>query len=68
MKIHLKYGDASFKFERPPMEQERFTALCKLAGFAVCGGAVVATTYLLGVWGLIWPLAALVLAFVVQSV
>lgn len=39
MKITWKHGDRTVEFERKPMPEGRFRALCKLA-WGVIGGAV----------------------------
>lgn len=62
MKIHLELFSVVIEYKRTPMEPERFTALCKLAGAAIGGAVLVALGYLLGTWGIFWPLLVLVLA------
>lgn len=61
MKITWKHGDRSLEFQRQPMPPERFAALCKLAGGAIGGGVLLGLVHMLGVWGIVWAVAALVL-------
>lgn len=61
MKIRLERSGTVFEFERQPMEIGRFSLLCQLAGAAVGGAVLVALVHMLGLWGLIWSLAGLVL-------
>lgn len=60
--IDRNEGGVHMTAEREPMPPERFAALCKLAGFAIGGAMLVALGYLLGTWGIFWPLLVLVLA------
>ena len=68
MKIHLELFGVVIEYRRTPMEPERFAALCKLAGFAIYGCAVVALVHMLDVWGLVWSLAGLVAAGVYKLI
>ena len=61
MKITWKHGGRTIEFERQPMPQERFTALCKLAGGVIGGAVLLALVRMLDVWGLVWTIGALVL-------
>lgn len=61
MKVKCKRGDCSIEFERQPMPPERFNALCKLAGGAISGAVLLALVHMLDVWGLVYPIGALVL-------
>lgn len=60
MKIHFEHKSTVFEFEQPPMTQERFSALCKLAGGAIAGGALLGAIYMVGVWAIVWTVGALV--------
>lgn len=61
MKIHFEHKSTVFEFEQPPMTQERFAVLCKLAGGAIAGGVLVALVYMEGIWPIVWAVGALVL-------
>lgn len=52
MKITWKHGDRSIEFERKPMPEGRFRALCKLAGGAIGGAVLLLLVHMLGVWAL----------------
>ena len=68
MKIRLEHNGTVFEFERRPMEIGRFALLCQLAGAAVGGAVLVALVHMLGVWGLVWSLAGLVLVGVYRLI
>ena len=53
MKIHLEYHGAVFEFERHPMSESRFKAVCRLAAAWVYAGMVAVVTALCGISGLI---------------
>lgn len=61
MKIHLEHNGTVFEFERTLMPPERFNALCKLAETVICGAVLLALVHMLGMWGLVWAVGALVL-------
>ena len=59
MKIHFEHKSTVFEFERRPMPEGRFRALCTLI-LSVLGGAVLlGLVHMLGVWGLVWPVGTL---------
>lgn len=68
MKIAWKHGDRSIEFEHQPMPPEQFSAVCKLAGAAICGAVLVALVHMLDVQGLAWAVGALVLVGVYKLV
>ncbi len=39
MKIHFELGDIVFEYERNPMPEGRFRALCRLALATIAGGS-----------------------------
>lgn len=45
-------GDMTIVFERQPMPEDRFKALCGIAKMAIAGGVVIAVVYMTGLWGL----------------
>lgn len=61
MKITWKHGDRSIEFERQPMPQERFTALCKLAGAVIGGVVLLVAVHEVGIWAVAWAVGAMVL-------
>ncbi len=61
MKIRLDVDDKHFEYERDSMPPERFTALCKLAGAAICGGVLLGAVRMIGAWGAAWGVGALLL-------
>ena len=68
MRIRLEHNGTVFEFERRPMEIGRFAILCKLAGAVIGGAVLVALVRMLGVWGLVWSLAGLVLVGVYRLI
>ena len=61
MKITWKHGDRSIEFERQPIPQERFAALCKLAGAVIGGVVLLVAVHEVGIWAIAWAVGALVL-------
>lgn len=68
MRIHFEHNGNVFDFERQPMEISRFAILCQLAGTTVGGVVLVALVHMLGLWGLVWSLAGLVLVGVYRLI
>lgn len=64
MRIKLEYRGTTFEFERKPLPQGRFRALCALAAAGVYAGMVWAVAALCGGWGV--AAIALVTLFVVM--
>ena len=60
MKITWKHGDRSVEFERKPMKEGRFRALCALALAAIVGGAFLGAVAMCGIWAIAWAVGALV--------
>lgn len=61
MKIRLERDRTAFEFERKPMPERRFKALCALAAAGICAGMVIAVTALCGFLGLLLAVAGLLL-------
>ena len=61
MKITWKHGDRSIEFERRPMPEGRFRALCSLALAAIAGGVFLGAVALVGVWAIAWAVGAFTL-------
>ena len=61
MRIILSLGDSYLEIERRPLSKKRFKCVCRLAGAAIGGAVLVALVHMLGLWGLLWPLAGMVL-------
>ena len=51
MRIRLERSGTVFEYERPPMPEHRFKALCLLAAVGLYGGMVAAVAALCGGWG-----------------
>lgn len=50
--MKVKVDDGGFRFEREPMEPERFNALCRLARDAIAGAVFLGAVYMMGAWAL----------------
>lgn len=61
MKIKFDFGGKVFEFEKEPMMQERFSAVCKLAGAAIGGGVFLGIVHLVGFWAVPWAVGDLAL-------
>lgn len=48
MKITWKHGNRSIEFERRPMPEGRFRALCSLALAAIIGAVLLGAVYMVG--------------------
>ena len=64
MRIRLEYNGTVFEYERPPMPEHRFKALCLLAAGGLYVGLVAAVAALCGGWGVL--MVAVVTLFVVM--
>ncbi len=64
MRIRLEHNGTVFEYERRPMPEGRFKALCALAAAGVYAGMVWAVTALCGGWGVL--MVAAVTLFVVM--
>lgn len=64
MRIRLEHNGTVFEFERRPMPEGRFKALCALAAAGVYAGMVLAVAALCGGWGVL--MVAVVTLFVVM--
>lgn len=60
MKIAWKHGDRSIEFERQPMKEGRFQALCALALAVIVGGVFLGTVAMCGIWAVAWAVGVLV--------
>lgn len=65
MRIRLEHNGTVFEFERQPIPEGRFRALCILAAAGVYAGMVAAVTALCGGFGLLLALAGTVLVAMV---
>lgn len=61
MRIRIEHNGKSFEYERTPMKEERFFALCKLVGLAIGGIVLLGLTQLVGTWAVGGAVAAYVL-------
>lgn len=52
MKITWKHGDRSIEFERKPVPEGRFRALCKLAGGVIGGAALLVAVRIVSAWAI----------------
>ncbi len=64
MRIRLERSGTVFEYERRPMPEGRFKALCALAAAGVYAGMVLAVAALCGGWGVL--MVAVVTLFVVM--
>ena len=64
MRIRLEHNGTVFEYERPPMPEHRFKALCLLAAGGLYVGLVAAVAALCGGWGVL--MVAVVTLFVVM--
>jgi hypothetical protein len=53
MRIRLERSGTVFEYERPPMPEHRFKALCLLAAGGLYVGLVAAVAALCGGWGVL---------------
>lgn len=65
MRIRLERSGTVFEYERPPMPEHRFKALCLLAARGLYVGLVAAVAALCGGWGVL--MAAVVTLFVLLA-
>lgn len=65
MRIRLERSGTVFEYERPPMPEHRFKALCLLAAGGLYIGLVAAVAALCGGWGVL--MAAVVTLFVLLA-
>lgn len=66
MKIRLEHNGTVFEFERKPMPEHRFKALCLLAAGGMYAGMTIGIAKLCGVWGLL-ILAAATFIFILAA-
>ena len=64
MRIRLERSGTVFEYDRPPMPEGRFKALCLLAAGGLYVGLVAAVAALCGGWGVL--MVAVVTLFVVM--
>ncbi len=67
MRIHLERDGTIFEFERKPMPERRFKALCGLTAAGVYAGMVAAVTALCGSFGLLVVSVATLMAMIIKS-
>lgn len=60
LKIRLEYKDGVFEYERQPMKEGRFRALCALALTVIVGGVFLGTVAMCGIWAIAWAVGSLV--------
>lgn len=60
MKIRLDVDNRHFEYETEPMSEDRFNALCKLAGAAIGGAVLLGAIHMVGFWAVPWAVGALV--------
>lgn len=60
MKITWKHGDRSVEFERQPVPEGRFRALCALALAVIVGGVFLGAVAMCGIWAVAWAVGVLV--------
>ena len=61
MKITWKHGDRSIEFERQPMKESRFRALCSLALAAIAGGVLLLAVHMVGFRAIVAAVVVLLL-------
>jgi len=60
IKIDRTGDDVHISMKREPMAPERFTTVCGLVRGAIAGGVLLGIVHMVGVWGLVWGMGALV--------
>lgn len=69
MKIRFERNGVVFEYERKPMPQERFKAVCAIAGAAVYAGLVIGVAALCGGFGVVAMMClTVILAMIVGGV
>ena len=68
MRIRIEHDGTVFEFECRPMPEGRFRALCSLVLTAIIGAVLLGLVHILGVWGIVWPIGALVLYWFHQGI
>ena len=61
MKITWKHGDRSIEFERQPMKESRFRALCSLALAAIGGAVLLGAVRMVGLAAIVAAVVCLIL-------
>ena len=61
MKIKLEVDGKIFEWDREPMPPERFKAVCKLVGVAICGAVLLGAIHMVGVWAIVGAVCAQIL-------
>ena len=67
MRIRLEHNGTVFEFERRPMPERRFKALCALAAAGVYAGMVWAVAALCGGFGVLMVAAVTLLVVMIAS-
>ena len=65
MRIRIEHNGKSFEYDREPLSEKRFKALCWLSAAGVYAGMVAAVASLCGVLGLLLVLVGTVLTVMV---
>lgn len=66
MRIRLELNGTTFEFERKPMPERRFKALCLLAAGGMYARMAIGIAKLCGIWGLL-VLAAATFIFILAA-
>lgn len=61
LKIRLEYKGSVFEYERKPMSESHFQAVCKLAGAVIGGLVLVVLVHMVGVMAIVLEVVALLL-------
>lgn len=67
MKIHFEHKSTVFEFERRPMPEGRFRALCTLILSVIGGAVLLGLVHMLDIWGLVLTLAGMALYKLVRE-
>lgn len=68
MRIRLEHNGTVFEYERPPMPEHRFKALCLLAAGGLYVGLVAAVAALCGGWGVLMVAVVTLVVVMIASV
>lgn len=70
MKITIeKHADGfTVDIDRPPIPEDRFKALYRLALTAIAGGVLLGAVRMVGVWAIVWAVGALVAVGLYKSI
>ena len=68
MRIRLEHNGTVFEFERKPMPEGRFRALCAIVAAGLYAGMVAAVTALCGIWAVVVIMVVTVLMFGITNI